>query len=396
MTQPSNAAAPRGFRNIGQHGIMAQANHDEAAREDFVAAMYYHVQSEVFPGNKIAYEERVLPRFLKEKKRPPETRQEIRREMEREPAFQWWSSLRRTTQEMKQATGEELVARQITDLLKKSKVGGKTKGSLRLDPSLAIPRYLSKVDFHCQPGGYFTERTEDDITPAAIYDPGVYVLTKGFMGPYCEAAGATAINYLGREFPGFRPRKILDMGCSVGHSTLPYCDAFPQAEVHAIDASAPMVRYAHARAESMGRTVHFSQQNAEFTDFPDKSFDLVLSHIVLHETSRTALTNIVKECKRLLRPGGMMLHLEQRQHYGMDAFEQFYYDWDTLNNNEPFWGTLHDMNLADVAVAAGFERGKVIETLQPNVVAADMLDTLIDEGQDFKRTALWFVFGARV
>ncbi len=397
MTKSASAnSGPRSFRKMGQHGIMAQANHDENAREDFVAAMYYHVQSELFPGNKIAYEANALPRFTRAHNRPPETRHEIRREMEQEPAFQWWSSMRRTTQEMKQATGEELVARQITDLLKKSKVRGKTKGSLRLDPSLKIPRYLTEIDFHCQPGGYFAERTEDDITPAAIYDPGVYVLTKGFMGPYCEAAGATAINYLKREHADFSPRKILDMGCSVGHSTLPYCAAYPDAEIHAIDASAPMVRYAHARAESLNQTVHFSQQNAEFTDYPDKSFDLVLSHIVLHETSRSALANIVKECKRLLRPGGMMLHLEQRQHYGMDAFEQFYYDWDTLNNNEPFWGTLHDMKLEDVAVAAGFERDKVIETMQPNVVAAEMLNNLIDTGQDFKRTALWFAFGATV
>ena len=381
---------------MGQHGIMAQANHDENAREDFVAAMYYHVQSDLFPGNKIAYEANALPRFTRAHNRPPETRHEIRREMEQEPAFQWWSAMRRTTQEMKQATGEELVARQIPELLEKSKVRGKTKGSMRLDPDLKIPRYLTEIDFHCQPGGYFAERTEDDITPAAIYDPGVYVLTKGFMGPYCEAAGATAINYLKREHADFSPRKILDMGCSVGHSTLPYCDAYPDAEIHAIDASAPMVRYAHARAESLNQTVHFSQQNAEFTDYPDKSFDLVLSHIVLHETSRSALANIVKECKRLLRPGGMMLHLEQRQHYGMDAFEQFYYDWDTLNNNEPFWGTLHDMKLEDVAVGAGFERDKVIETMQPNVVAADMLNNLIDTGQDFKRTALWFAFGATV
>ena len=105
---------------MGQHGIMAQANHDENAREDFVAAMYYHVQSELFPGNKIAYEANALPRFTRAHNRPPETRHEIRREMEQEPAFQWWSSMRRTTQEMKQATGEELVARQIPELLEKS------------------------------------------------------------------------------------------------------------------------------------------------------------------------------------------------------------------------------------------------------------------------------------
>ena len=34
-----------------------------------------------------------------------------------------------------------------------------------------------------------------------------------------------------------------------------------------------MLRYGHARAEAMGATIHFSQQNAECTDFADGSFD---------------------------------------------------------------------------------------------------------------------------
>ncbi len=80
--------------------------------------------------------------------------------------------------------------------------------------------------------------------------------------------------------------------------------------MHGIDVGAPVLRYAHARAESLGVPVHFSQQNAEHTDFETGSFDLVLSHIVLHETSKSALVASLRECHRLLRPGGLMLHLE--------------------------------------------------------------------------------------
>lgn len=387
---------PVGFRDIGQHGVIASANHDETSREDFIASMYFAVQADVFPGNQLAWDKRVGPSFRKEHGRAAKDRHEIRRAMQGEPLFQWWSSLRRATQEMKQATGEEFVHRQ-TDGINASvaKINRRGRGSLTLDPTLSIPRYASKIDFHGQPGGYFGERCEDDTSPAAIYDPGVFVLTKGFMGPYCEAAGASVINFLKRRFPNFTPQRILDMGCAVGHSTLPYADAYPDARIDAIDLSAPMLRYAQARASSLGYDVNFSQQNAEYTDFENESFDLVLSHIVLHETSRAAISNIVKECRRLLKPGGIMLHAEQRQHDGMEPFEQFYYDWDTLNNNEPFWGTLHDMNLSQVAVEAGFAADGVIEEMLPNLVAADMLKTQIDEGQDFKRTSAWLAFGAR-
>ncbi|WP_457825662.1 methyltransferase domain-containing protein, partial [Staphylococcus aureus] len=80
--------------------------------------------------------------------------------------------------------------------------------------------------------------------------------------PFNSDIGDTTIAWIKANHPEFAPRRILDMGCAVGHSTLPYCDAWPEAEVHAIDVGAPVLRYAHARAESLGKTVHFSQQNA--------------------------------------------------------------------------------------------------------------------------------------
>nr|WP_287287651.1 class I SAM-dependent methyltransferase [Okeania sp. SIO2B9] len=61
------------------------------------------------------------------------------------------------------------------------------------------------------------------------------------------------------------------MGCTVGANTLPYVDAYPNAEVYGIDLAPAILRYSHARAESLGKRVHFSQQNAEKTNFPDES-----------------------------------------------------------------------------------------------------------------------------
>ena len=83
----------------------------------------------------------------------------------------------------------------------------------------------------------------------------------GQMGLYNADMGDITVAWLKQSYPDFNPGLILDMGCSVGHSTLPYCNGFPKAEVHAIDVAAPMLRYAHTRASSMGNAVHFSQQN---------------------------------------------------------------------------------------------------------------------------------------
>jgi ubiquinone/menaquinone biosynthesis C-methylase UbiE len=94
--------------------------------------------------------------------------------------------------------------------------------------------------------------------------------------------------------------------------------------------------------------------NAEHTSFPDGHFDMVVSHILLHETSWSALRNIFAECYRLLSPGGYMMHAEVPQYEGLDPFTQFMLDYDTYYNNEPFWGAMHDTDLLELAREVGF------------------------------------------
>jgi ubiquinone/menaquinone biosynthesis C-methylase UbiE len=161
------------------------------------------------------------------------------------------------------------------------------------------------------------------------------------------------------RFPDFKPKKILDIGCTVGGSSVALAQQFPDAEVFAIDVGAPVLRYAHARAEHMGARVHFSQQNGEHTDFADGSFDLVCSAAMMHETAHRATLNIIKESRRLVRPGGLMIHSEIQSFKKDDPWIDFTRDWDSLNNNEPFWGTVLDMDLPAEARKQGWANDKV-------------------------------------
>jgi SAM-dependent methyltransferase len=186
------------------------------------------------------------------------------------------------------------------------------------------------------------------------------------------------------------------MGCSVGHSTVPYAQAWPDAEVHGIDVAAPMLRYAHARAEAMGATVHYSQQNAECTNFEDESFDLIVSHILLHETSEKAIHNIVRECHRLLKPGGIMLHAETPPYEGMEPFDVFMFDWDTTNNNEPFWRRSHEIDLDALSASGGFDPSKNIRVMAPSayqIAAAERSNAF--RGGDFGGGGVWFLYGCQ-
>ncbi|MCH8111291.1 MAG: class I SAM-dependent methyltransferase [Proteobacteria bacterium] len=126
------------------------------------------------------------------------------------------------------------------------------------------------------------------------------------------------------------------------------------------------MRYAHARAEALGRRVHFSQQNAEATEFEDGSFDLVFSCLMLHETSGSAMARIFKECHRLLAPGGLMLHAEAPRYAGQDPYDANAHAWITYTINEPFLGAMHDTDLGNLSIASGFRPESVIEDAMPD------------------------------
>ena len=355
------------------HGMLPQTNHDEHARQDFVKTMRAHVTSNVTPGNRIVYDTHAEPLFVREHNRPPETRNEVRKAMLKEPYHQVWSALLRTTQELIWDSVGESVERQWDDLIAKAKKNGKRKlGSLTLDPKLQIPRYLTAVDIHCMPGNYTTELREDDVFAGALYDRGVHVYMIGGLGEHNQGCGDMITAHVKNTWPEMKPKRILDIGCSVGHSTLPYCDVFPEAEIHGIDLGAPMLRYAHARAESLGKAVHFSQQNAEFTNFEDRSFDLIVSHIMLHETSNRAVRNIMKECRRLLKPGGVTLHLEVPPYDTMDdVYSAYLRDWDTHYNAEPFIGGVHSIDLKELMSEAGFADDEIIVEFFSRAVVND-------------------------
>ncbi len=377
-----------------QHDMLPAATHDELARQNFVQSLKIHLATKVSPGNKTIYERTAALRFQETHHRSPGDRHEVRSVMKDEPYYQMWSSLLRTSQEMMWEAVNVSVERQLTDLCDRAVRDAAPIGSLTLDRDLEVPSYHTGVDIHCQPGGYHTELRAGDVAAGATYDRGVYLYAMSRLGELNDEMGQSVVLHLQEQHKDFRPRTILDIGCTVGHSTLPYVDAYPQAQVNAIDVAAPVLRYGHARAESLGKRVHFSQQNAEQTNFEDASFDLIVSHIVLHETSSQAIRNIMKECHRLLAPGGMMLHQEVPQYADMSPYDAFILDWDTYNNNEPFWGTVHSMDLQKLAVEVGFATDKVIQAMIPSALERARARTEKFQGGDFGGGGSWFVFGA--
>jgi len=359
-----------------RHSMLVEPERDELARQEFVRSFKAYIQSGIVPGVHATYHSEVKPAFATREGREPRDRHEIRRLMVTHPVFRTYASMQRISQELLWDTVLDSVERELPALIEKGRAAaarrgdGQALGSLTLDPSLPLPKYVTGVDIHCMPGGYCGERGADDVAVGALYDRGVYLYALGMMGPMNDDIGGSAAKYVRDNHPDFRPQRILDMGCTVGHSTLPFVDTFPGAEVHAIDVGAPLLRYAHARAESLGKRVLFSQQDATRTNFPDGHFDLVCSSILFHETSAKALPAIMRESYRLLAPGGIAVHGDLPPFWAMDEFNQFMLDCETFYNNEPYWGAMREVDQIEEAVKAGFARENVKFMMAPSAYRA--------------------------
>lgn len=382
------------WQNVGRHQVFPDAGHDDVARFDFLAGLNGFLAGAVAPGIKTAYEQRVKPAFEQQHGRPPATRQEVRKAMINDPVYQSWSAARRATMEMRQQTGRRLVLGQIDKLNRKAAEYNAEPG-LALDPDVEQPSYARAVDIHCMPGGYHTELVDGDVSAGANYDCGIFATTGGMLGRFNDGGGQAVARWLKRKYPDFKPRRILDIGCTVGHNAVPLAQQFPDAEVIAVDTAAPVLRYAHARARSLGvDNISFRQANGEQLDYPDEDFDVITTSMFCHETSAKALPRVLTEIRRLLAPGGMTLHLEQPQYHGMDVFEQFMRDWDAYNNNEPFWSVMHDYDLEELMAAAGFKPEEYFETRIRAWVDGELFQAAGDGEEDFGRAAMWTVFGA--
>jgi len=379
-----------------------QPTHDERARQQFVAGLRKHAIIDMREDMTRDYAERVEPALVARGTAPADWR-DIERAMEKQPSYRFYSTVRYHAQEMCYLSVQPTIERALPAMIDTSRALAATNphgGSLRLTPNFEVPRYVTALDVHLIPGCFHSEHTADDVAQGAVTAFGGKIFTG--QHPYRKRPGVVAESvgqWVHQKYPDFKPRRILDLGTTSGKNLLPYAQVFPEAELHGIDVAAPALRFGHALAAHEGVPVHFSQQNAEKTDFPDGHFDLIVSSFFFHEVSSAAVKNILRECERLLAPGGMMVQMELPNEAAVGAYENFFWNWDIHNNNEPFYGAFRASDPVASCVAAGFPREQCFAHRIP-----DFASFGAEKFARFIRGELeapphgaggWFVFGAR-
>jgi ubiquinone/menaquinone biosynthesis C-methylase UbiE len=343
------------------HDLKLAPTRDELAAQDFVSSLRNHVLNPMAASMKARFEAEVAPKL------PGSAGgREVLKAMQPHPYFRFYTAARVKAQEMVWASVRPTVERERNKLRTRFEaLSARGGGTLTLNPSLPIPKNVAALDVHLMPGNYHHDGGEGDLGAGALYENGLSVFSFGLMGETLDDIGRSVAAWLKLRHPDFAPTAILDLGCSVGHQTLPWKRSYPEARVTGLDVAAPCLRYAHARAQALGLEAHFLQADASDVPLPDASLDLVFSSMFLHELPVRDTRAVFREAARLLKPGGLMLHYELPPNSALTPYDGFYLDWDSHYNAEPYYQGYRDLVPADEVAAAGF--GGFFEAAIPSI-----------------------------
>lgn len=177
------------------------------------------------------------------------------------------------------------------------------------NPNLTYPDYFN-VPFHAYDEGNMCWKAAFEAN-SATYAMALRVWKNEKLTP------ETAHNRLRgsfhqvlKEYLSFPVNNVLDVGCSVGISTLALHHFLIQQQTEkvntiGIDLSPYMLAVAKKNDEK-NEISQWLHGLAEKTDFADNSFDLITIQFLLHELPNQATKDIFQEIFRILRPGGCL------------------------------------------------------------------------------------------
>ncbi len=127
--------------------------------------------------------------------------------------------------------------------------------------------------------------------------PRFFLFCRGLLEANFKVIRKTIRDHLGSD-PG---RKVLDVACGPGA----FSELFPKDGYTGIDLNPKYIRFAKENFEGQ-----FSVQDARALDFPEGAFDDVLVYGLLHHLDDDDVTAVLSGMKRVLRPGGKALIIE--------------------------------------------------------------------------------------
>ena len=146
-------------------------------------------------------------------------------------------------------------------------------------------------------------------------------------GGMMERVHHTVLSYLDFDGQG----QLLDVGCGSGALSIRAALTWPEAQVTGIDYWGVAYGYGqpmcekNAASEGVATRCRFQHGDAHQLDFPDDTFDAVVSNYVYHNITGADKQALLRETLRVLKPGGVFAlndDMKPRMYGDMEAFAQ--------------------------------------------------------------------------
>jgi ubiquinone/menaquinone biosynthesis C-methylase UbiE len=222
------------------------------------------------------------------------------------------------------------------------------------------PRYYLQ-NFHYQSGGWMTDDS------AQRYDTQVEVLFHGTA----NATRRQALPQLHEIFAGQDQRKLrlLDIGCGTGRFLDFVKQAWPRLPTLGIDMSEPYVRHARAHLRNRSRT-SFVIGKAESLPVPDACQDAVTSIFLFHELPPNVRRLALRECVRVLKPGGRLVLVDSLQSGDRPNYEGLL-ELFPQNYHEPYYTSYLKEKFGTLAADCGLRHVRDVDAFVSKVMVFD-------------------------
>jgi ubiquinone/menaquinone biosynthesis C-methylase UbiE len=222
------------------------------------------------------------------------------------------------------------------------------------------PRYYLQ-NFHFQTGGWLTEDS------AQRYDTQVEVLFNGTA----NAIRRQALVPLHEIFAGRDQRtlRLLDVGTGTARFLDFVKQAWPRLPVLGLDLSEAYVKEARHHLRRRSR-IGFVVGNAESIPLADASQDAVTSIFTFHELPPQVRRTVIRECARVLKPGGRLLLLDSLQRGDLPDYEGLL-ELFPQNFHEPYYASYLEEDFAEIARASGLSHVRDDQAFVSKVMVFD-------------------------
>ncbi len=143
----------------------------------------------------------------------------------------------------------------------------------------------------------------------------------------------------------------------------------PPALILGLDMSEPYVRYARLHLKRRSR-INFTVGNAESLPVPDESQDAVTSMFLFHELPPKVRRIVIRECARVLKPGGRLVLVDSLQ-CGDQADYEGLLDLFPQNYHEPYYRSYIKEDFSSLATSFGLTHIRDVNAFASEVMVFD-------------------------